>query len=79
MEHESGDAFSLLSMVQDPGSISGTAILTGSNGVSMYLSGTWGSGPTTVDLSVFENVDYVDFTKPTNGGQMVFDDIMYIA
>jgi hypothetical protein len=79
MELESGDSFSLLSMIRDPGSISGTAVLTGSNGASVYVSGTWGTGPTTIDLSVFEDIDYLDISKPTNGGQIVLDDFMYIA
>jgi VCBS repeat-containing protein len=79
MELESGDSFSLLSMIRDPGSISGTAVLTGSNGASVYVAGTWGTGPTTIDLSVFEDIDYLDISKPTNGGQIVLDDFMYIA
>ena len=78
MEHEGGDAFSLLSMVQDGASFTGTTILAGSNGVWTYLSGSFGGGPKTIDLSVYENVDYVDFITP-GGGNMVFDDMMYIA
>jgi VCBS repeat-containing protein len=81
MELESGDSFSLISVVRDVASLNGSLTLMGSDGTTMLIEKNLNlfGASTTYDISAFDNIDYLDITSNPGGSFMGLDDFMYIA